>query len=98
MLELGAFFGCLCFPYFADRYSRKWGITGAVIFFCIGAIIQTVASDYGTLVAGRTIGGIGIGTLASGAPLYISEIASPELRGSLLVLGWCHVPLNFWKE
>jgi MFS family permease len=38
------------------------------------------------LVAGRMIGGIGVGTLALGAPLYISEVAPPNLRGSLLVL------------
>jgi len=38
------------------------------------------------LVAGRAIGGIGVGTLAMGAPLYISEISPPEMRGSLLVL------------
>jgi len=86
MLELGAFIGCLFFPKLADRISRKWGLTVAVGFFCVGAIIQTAANDYGTLVAGRTIGGIGIGTLAMGAPLYISEIAPPDLRGSLLVL------------
>lgn len=86
MLEFGAFIGCLFFPLFADRYSRKWGLGLATVFFCIGAIIQTAAHNYGTLVAGRTIGGIGVGTLAMGAPLYISEIAPPNLRGSLLVL------------
>ena len=43
--------------------------------FCVGAIIQTGAQNYGMLVAGRTMGGIGVGTLAMGAPLYISEIA-----------------------
>ncbi|KAF7194920.1 MFS glucose transporter mfs1, partial [Pseudocercospora fuligena] len=86
MLELGAFLGCLVFPWFADRYSRKWGLSMAVVWFCIGAIIQTAAQDYGMLVAGRTIGGVGVGTLALGAPLYISEIAPPNLRGTLLVL------------
>lgn len=86
MLEFGAFIGCLFFPMLADRYSRKWGLAVATAFFCIGAIIQTTAHSYGTLVAGRTIGGIGVGTLAMGAPLYISEIAPPNLRGSLLVL------------
>ncbi|KAF5560790.1 quinate transport [Fusarium phyllophilum] len=44
------------------------------------------AASYGLLVAGRTIGGIGVGTLAMGAPIYISEIAPPNLRGTLLVL------------
>ena len=86
MLELGAFVGCIFFPYLADRISRKWGISIATVFFCVGAIIQTAANEYDTLVAGRFIGGIGVGTLAMGAPLYISEIAPPNLRGSLMVL------------
>ena len=86
MLELGAFVGCLFFPMFADKYSRKWGLAVATTIFTIGAIIQTAANNYGALVAGRTIGGIGVGTLAMGAPLYISEVAPPNLRGSLLVL------------
>lgn len=86
MLEFGAFIGCLLFPMLADRYSRKVGLAIATTFFCIGAAIQTGAHNYGTLVAGRTIGGIGVGTLAMGAPLYISEVSPPNLRGSLLVL------------
>lgn len=86
MLVLGGFLGCLFFPYLADKISRKMALTVAVIFFDVGAIIQTVAPNYGTLVAGRAIGGIGVGTLALGAPLYISEIAPAEMRGSLLVL------------
>ncbi|PWY91695.1 sugar transporter [Aspergillus sclerotioniger CBS 115572] len=36
--------------------------------------------------AGRFIGGIGVGTLAMGAPLYISEISPPTWRGAFLVL------------
>lgn len=86
MLELGAFIGCIFLPYLADRYSRKWALTIATVFFCIGAIIQTAANNYAALVAGRFIGGIGVGTLAMGAPLYISEVAPPNVRGSLLVL------------
>lgn len=86
MLVLGGFLGCLFFPYIADRYSRKWALTIAVAFFNVGAIIQTAAPNYGTLVAGRAIGGIGVGTLAMGSPLYISEIAPAEMRGSLMVL------------
>ena len=86
MLELGAFVGCVFYPYVADRYSRKWGLSFAVMWFCLGAIIQTAAQNYGMLVAGRTIGGVGVGTLALGAPLYISEISPPNLRGSLLTL------------
>lgn len=86
MLELGAFIGCLVFPSITDRISRKWGLTVATVVFVIGGVIQTAAFNYDTLVAGRFIGGIGVGTLAMGAPLYISEISPPYWRGALLVL------------
>lgn len=86
ILELGAFIGCLFLPYVADRMSRKWSLSVPTAFFVVGAVIQTASQNYDTLVAGRFIGGIGVGTLPMGAPLYISEIAPPSRRGSLLVL------------
>ncbi|KAF2848193.1 general substrate transporter [Plenodomus tracheiphilus IPT5] len=86
MLELGAFIGCLFMPALCDRISRKWALTVAVVVFNIGAIMQTAAPNYAVLVAGRAIGGIGVGTLAMGAPIYISELSPPNLRGTLLVL------------
>ncbi|PPJ49964.1 hypothetical protein CBER1_04701 [Cercospora berteroae] len=64
MLEFGAFVGALAFPYLADRISRKRALSVVTVVFNVGAIMQTAAPDYGTLVAGRTIGGIGVGTLA----------------------------------
>ena len=64
MLLLGAFVGCLYMPYLVDKLSRKWALTVVVIIFDIGAIIQTSAQNYGMLVAGRAIGGMGVGTLA----------------------------------
>ncbi|KAF4984910.1 hypothetical protein FDECE_16990 [Fusarium decemcellulare] len=86
MLEFGAFIGCFFMPTLADKISRKKALTVVTVIFNIGAIMQTAAKSYGVLVAGRTIGGIGVGTLAMGAPIYISEIAPPNLRGALLVL------------
>lgn len=68
MLLLGAFFGCLFMPYLADKISRKRALTVVVVIFNIGAIMQTAAHNYPTLVAGRAIGGIGVGTLAMVGP------------------------------
>ncbi|KAK2595608.1 hypothetical protein QQS21_006655 [Conoideocrella luteorostrata] len=100
MLEFGAFLGCFFMPYLADKISRKRAITAVAVIFNIGAIIQTAATNYEMLVVGRTIGGIGVGTLALGAPLYISEIAPPNLRGALLVLETVSIVLgvviSFW--
>lgn len=86
MLELGAFIGCFFMPRLADTISRKWALTVVAGIFILGAILQTAAPNFACLVTGRAITGIGVGTLALGAPLYISEIAPPQLRGALLVL------------
>jgi hypothetical protein len=64
MLEFGAFLGCFFMPWLADKFSRKKALMGVVVIFNIGAIIQTAAVNYEMLVLGRTIGGIGVGTLA----------------------------------
>ncbi|KAL4933258.1 general substrate transporter [Aspergillus undulatus] len=79
MLELGAFVGCL---------------TVATAFFVVGAIIQTAAPNYDALIAGRLIGSIGVGALAKGAPLHISEFALPNWRGSLLVMEAINIVLG----
>ncbi|KAI4624106.1 uncharacterized protein J4E88_005413 [Alternaria novae-zelandiae] len=86
MLELGALIGALFAGWIADKLSRKYSIVVAVVIFTIGSILQTAAMDYAMLTVGRLIGGWGIGALATIAPLYISEIAPPEIRGALLVL------------
>lgn len=86
MIELGALFGALNQGWIADKYSRKNSITIAVAIFIVGAILQTSAVDYAMLTIARLIGGLGIGMLSMVAPLYISEISPPEIRGALLAL------------
>ncbi|KAI5361175.1 Putative major facilitator, sugar transporter, major facilitator superfamily [Septoria linicola] len=86
MIELGALLGALKQGWIADKYSRKYSIVIAAVVFIIGSALQTAAMDYAMLVVARFIGGLGIGMLSMVAPLYISEISPPEIRGSLLVL------------
>ena len=70
----------------ADKISRKWSLLLASCIFLVGSALQTGAVNYGMLTAARFIGGIGVGMCAMVAPLYISEISPPEIRGTLLVL------------
>lgn len=74
MLLLGCFIGCWFFPYIMDRWSRKTALLVSAILFNIGGIMMTAAHDYGTLVAGRAIGGLGTGTLALGAPMVSAKV------------------------
>ena len=77
---------CALFKWIADMISRKYSIVVAVTIFTVGSVLQTASISYAMLVTARLIGGIGIGMLSMVAPLYISEISPPEIRGSLLVL------------
>ncbi|KAF7527779.1 hypothetical protein PCG10_002250 [Penicillium crustosum] len=86
ILELGAFIGALNQGWIADKISRKWSIFTAGCIFLIGAALQTGAVSFAMLTVARFVGGVGVGMLAMVAPLYISEIAPPEIRGTLLVL------------
>lgn len=100
MIELGALLGALNQGWIADKYSRKYSIVIAVCIFTLGSALQTSAIGYSMLVLARFIGGIGIGMLSMVAPLYISEISPPELRGTLLVLEGFSIVLGiviaFW--
>lgn len=86
MIELGAFLGAMNQGWIADKISRKWSLLLAAVIFLVGSALQTASMNYGMLTAARFIGGIGVGMFAMVAPLYIAEIAPPEIRGTLLVL------------
>ncbi|KAF7892894.1 uncharacterized protein EAF02_000432 [Botrytis sinoallii] len=86
MIELGAFFGALNQGWIADKYSRKYSIIIAVVIFLLGSILQTAAVNFNMLIIARLVGGIGIGMLSMVTPIYIAEIAPPEIRGALLVM------------
>ncbi|KAL6352595.1 hypothetical protein LRP88_13061 [Fusarium phalaenopsidis] len=100
MITLGAFIGAMNQGWIADWASRKRSIMIAVVIFTIGSALQTGALNFDMLVAGRFIGGVGIGMLSMVVPLYIGEISPPEIRGSLLVFESLFVVLGiviaFW--
>ncbi|WWC98835.1 hypothetical protein V866_005728 [Kwoniella sp. B9012] len=86
LLELGAFLGALSAGWVADKWSRKMSIVVGSVWFVIGTILQASSYSFAQLVVGRFVGGIGVGILSSTAPMYISEIAPPNIRGAMLVL------------
>ncbi|WVQ75206.1 hypothetical protein IAR50_004818 [Cryptococcus sp. DSM 104548] len=86
LLELGAFIGAASAGFLADRYSRKRAIAVGAAWFIVGSIIQTTSFSFAQLVVGRFIGGLGVGVLSAVAPMYISECAPPNIRGSCLAM------------
>jgi MFS family permease len=68
----------------ADRFGRKPILVAASILYAISAIGSALAPSFAFLVIARMIGGLGVGASLIIAPLYIAEIAPPEMRGQMV--------------
>lgn len=86
VLTLGAMFGALINGPIADRLSRRWSICLASVVFVVGSVLQAAAVNTSMMFVGRFIAGVSIGMLSMVVPLYISELAPPNLRGALVSL------------
>lgn len=102
VLTLGAMFGALVNGPIADRISRRWSILVANVVFLIGSIIQAAAVNIPMIFIGRFIAGLAIGQLSMVVPLYLSELAPPNLRGSLVALQQLGITVGiciaFWLD
>ncbi|KAL0930050.1 quinate permease [Colletotrichum truncatum] len=85
MFQVGAFFGALLTFPVAERYGRKKAIMAAALIFCVGGAMMSGANGILNLViAGRAIGGLGIGMATMTVPVYIAETSPPSIRGRLV--------------
>ncbi|CAG8973083.1 hypothetical protein HYALB_00009387 [Hymenoscyphus albidus] len=104
ILELGAWLGCLLSGFMAEVFSRKRGILFATGVFMLGVVIQTTAisGKHNSILAGRFITGMGVGSLSMIVPMYNAEVAPPEVRGSLIALqqlAICFgIMISFWID
>ena len=83
---LGAFFGAVTSGRLADYFGRRQMLIVTAIAFIIGTALTTFTHNVPVLVIGRFILGLAIGVSSYTVPLFISEMAPPESRGSLVLL------------
>ncbi|KAH7907275.1 general substrate transporter [Hygrophoropsis aurantiaca] len=82
----GCFFGAMGAAWTNDKWGRKRSIQFGSVWTLCGCAMQAGASSIGVLLAGRIIGGVGIGILSMTVPLYNTEIAPPKIRGFMVGL------------
>eukprot|EP00580_Thalassiosira_gravida_P010879 CAMPEP_0201631066 /NCGR_PEP_ID=MMETSP0493-20130528/5170_1 /ASSEMBLY_ACC=CAM_ASM_000838 /TAXON_ID=420259 /ORGANISM="Thalassiosira gravida, Strain GMp14c1" /LENGTH=448 /DNA_ID=CAMNT_0048102337 /DNA_START=12 /DNA_END=1355 /DNA_ORIENTATION=+ len=83
---LSAFISSLIGGMINKKYGRRFTILCASSIFIVGAIQMGVAWSYASLVLGRlTIGG-GIGLASLSTPIYLAEVAPPDMRGTLVTI------------
>jgi SP family arabinose:H+ symporter-like MFS transporter len=68
----------------SDRLGRRPVLKAAAVLFTLSAIASAFAPDYPTLVVARMLGGFGVGAALIIAPMYIAEIAPPDIRGRMV--------------
>lgn len=79
----GTVLGSLIGAWPTDRIGRKATLFWVGILYVVSAIWSGVATDVISFGIARFMGGVGIGVATIAAPLYITEISPPELRGRL---------------
>lgn len=84
ILSAGTFFGALTAAPTADFLGRRLGLVACNVVFCLGVILQTVATDIPLFVAGRFFAGYGVGMISATIPLYQSETAPKWIRGVIV--------------
>ena len=91
---LGAVAGAAFGGKLADALGRRKLLIQVAILFIIGAIGTALAPTPTLLAIGRVVVGIAIGIASFTAPLYISEVSPPAIRGKLVSLNQLMITLG----
>jgi len=81
---LGCILGVAFTGITADRIGRRKSIVIAAVMFLLSAITCTAGFSVSMLIAGRIIGGIGVGMASVLSPMYITEFAPAARRGQMV--------------
>lgn len=85
IFSIGAVIGCLTAGRIADTYGRKVAIMCSCAVYMVGNLIQITAFEaWYQIFIGRIIGGIGIGACSVCVPMFQSETAPKDIRGTLV--------------
>ncbi|MGC1869930.1 MAG: sugar porter family MFS transporter [Acidobacteriaceae bacterium] len=91
---LGAVAGAAFGGKLADALGRRKLLIQVAILFIIGAIGTALAPSPTLLAIGRVVVGVAIGIASFTAPLYISEVSPPAIRGKLVSLNQLMITLG----
>jgi sugar porter (SP) family MFS transporter len=86
ILLLGAALGAFLAGRLADVVGRKPTVVATAVVAAAGILVSILAPEVWTLVVGRVILGMGVGSASVVVPLYIGEVAPPAVRGRLVSL------------
>ncbi|XP_025837362.1 solute carrier family 2, facilitated glucose transporter member 1 isoform X2 [Agrilus planipennis] len=92
---VGGSIGSLTGSWLADNVGRKGAIVASTVLLMVAGVlfmITQVSNSVETLIAGRLLAGLAAGLVTCTIPMYLTELAPLELRGSMGVL--CPLGIN----
>ncbi|KAL9071523.1 MAG: hypothetical protein Q9157_005437 [Trypethelium eluteriae] len=82
--QLGGFVGCFLVWPMTNALGRRRSLMVSSVTFCIGALIQTINThSLPAFYVARVIAGLGLGSATVVVPMFTSEMAPKEIRGTL---------------
>ncbi|KAG8423957.1 fructose symporter, variant 2 [Metarhizium acridum] len=85
-MPLGAVGGALILSPANEYLGRKGAIYLSLVLYTVGAALEAGAIDFGMIVAGRVILGLGVGLEGGTVPVYVAETVERRIRGNLVSL------------
>ena len=92
---IGSIIGVLVAGLLSDFLGRKKTMLIAALMFSVSAIGCAVCQGFTDLVIYRMIGGFGIGVVSIVSPIYISEVAPADKRGTLVSMYQLAITVGF---
>jgi sugar porter (SP) family MFS transporter len=83
---VGAMSGALAGGAIADIIGRRATLLWGGAIFLAGSLLAPAAPNVATLIVARALLGVAIGFTSVTAPVYVSELAPPRSRGTLIGL------------
>lgn len=81
---IGCMVGAMTVGWLADRIGRKKLLTISAIVFLLSAFATGAVHTFSTFLIARFFGGVGIGLASGLSPMYIAEVAPPDIRGRMV--------------
>lgn len=79
---LGSLFG----GYTGDKYGRKLSLRMSCVLMIVGSFIAPLRLNFALIFIGRVLQGFGAGMGLLGTTVYVSEISSPDTRGTNIAM------------
>ncbi|KAJ0418719.1 hypothetical protein BJY00DRAFT_324703 [Aspergillus carlsbadensis] len=109
MVAAGGSAGSLLAAPTSDYLGRKWSVFLWGLVFMLGAALQMVP-NYSVFLAGRFIGGLGVGASSMLSPQFLAENSPRSIRGSmtatynlmivtsLMLAFWVNYAVSLWSR